>query len=62
MVSTGSILMGILDLLAGFVLVTAGADSVSLTIYTVPFSVAFYLGVAALVKGVYSIAFAFHGG
>lgn len=62
MVRIGSILMGAIDILIGLVLITAKTNFVSLTAYTVPYSIAFCLGIAVLAKGIYSLAFSFYGG
>lgn len=62
MVSIGSVLMGVPDILAGIFLITVQTDLIEVMIYTVPSSAAFFLGTALFIKGIYSIAFAFFGG
>ena len=62
MASAGSVLMGLPDLIAGPILITAqGIRFVSFVEYQIPFIIAFYLGIAILLKGTYSLIFAFYG-
>jgi hypothetical protein len=59
MPSPSLLLLGIVDLIAGLILVSVQpARAIELAIFTISAKIVFYVGVALVVKGVYSLFFA----
>lgn len=59
MPSPSLLLLGIVDLFAGLIVVSMPHHSyIEIVSYQIPYLVAFYIGIALVVKGVYSLFFA----
>ena len=59
MPSPSLILLGIIDLIAGLIVVSIPQHTyIEVVSYQIPYLVAFYIGIALVVKGVYSLFFA----
>ena len=62
MPSPSLLLLGIVDLLAGLILISVRPQSaIELAIFSISAKIAFYVGIALVVKGVYSLFFALRG-